>query len=339
MKSRVASIIVTYNENVSLYNLLIKIGEQNVKSTVILIIDNSTEEVYRNKIIEIINGFYTNYKIPVKYYSTIKNLGSSLGFSIGMTLALDNNIDYVWLHDQDGYPQKNCLEIMLNYFSIPNVSIVAPVIHDFNNQKLNYFRCTRNVFGKYIDVISNTNTIDIDVAGTAGILIKSDTISKIGPYDGKNFFVGLEDFEYCLRVKMSGYKILLANNAIYTHPDLIKKHKQKQYISNNLKKKLPLGFRILKANTSKRDFKLPYSSAYLSYKYNNDWQFICNMLYSIFKAIVLKLFNRKVRLLQTLKMYMKAIINFKKHDEEYSLDNIIKEYSGLIAKKIEVGKM
>ena len=50
----------------------------------------------------------------------------------------------------------------------------------------------------------------------------------VGTYDKKNYFVGFEDWDYCYRAKEATIPRVLIKNAIYYHPDMHKKYRQKK---------------------------------------------------------------------------------------------------------------
>lgn len=305
LAEKVCSVIVAYNDLDDFKVLLKKVGEQNFKCTKVIVIDNSDDD-NKNYIKNECKNFTDDYKIPISYYESKKNLGSALGFSLGMQLSMKENIDWVWLHDQDGYPDNNCLFNLIENSRNSETYIIAPAVYDINNNYLDYFRCKNNCFLNGVGANNKKQKEFIDVFGTAGVLIHKDVIKNIGPYDGENFFVGYEDIEYSFRCLSKGYKVLLLNNAVYRHPDLAEKYKYKRKDSI-FKYIKPVNFSHIKNNDSFRSKKSVYSASYNFYKYSSKKVYLLNYIYSMSRTIVSKIFHNEVNIKETFKLYNEGI--------------------------------
>ena len=55
---------------------------------------------------------------------TQENLDSAGGWSRAIKFALENNFDFIWLMDDDGYPDSRALEVLTN-FTIHRNSFLA----------------------------------------------------------------------------------------------------------------------------------------------------------------------------------------------------------------------
>jgi GT2 family glycosyltransferase len=225
---RLAHIIVAYNSPEEIERLIIEIGKQAEANHLIILVDNSEWSFCRtNKnLCEKYNGI-DNYSI--EYYPLSENFGSAKGFAIGMTLGFQKGADYVWLHDQDGYPYDTCLNILKTYFN-SDFDLIGPRIFYENGKSLHVFNGIYDNRTMQLKPIIFDNEIeDADVAGTAGLCISRRVFDKIGTYDFIHYFIGNEDFDYCLKAKKNGFKLGIVKEAKYFHPnkwgniDLLKK--------------------------------------------------------------------------------------------------------------------
>lgn len=308
-KYSVKAVVVAYNSPKELEACINGIVNQSYPVSKIIIVDNSSDEcAKKNK--ELIES----YLVSTFYYiQTGENIGSAGGFSIGTKHAVDEECDFVWLNDQDGIPDTNCLYCLLSAFESnnENIGLYAPKVIDMQDgYELKSFRQAINVFGNVMDLPDTTsNTQFFDIAGTTGILLYSKMIKKIGTYNSKVFFVGNEDIEYSMRIIQAGYKCLLVNDALYQHPDLIKKYN----ISKKTIAKIPIPYKIkpmnlgLDSDGTYRTKKNCIGKAYINALYvSNPFQVI-NLCYSLIRLLICKLSHSSVRVNQTINEYREGI--------------------------------
>ena len=102
-----------------------------------------------------------------------ENLGPAGGYAIGMTSALEQGEhDYLWVMDDDCFPDPNCLEAQLGYPQLDQAITVFPQLVDRKTSASFY---TRN--------------------GWIGVLIPTPAVKAAGVPD-KNLFFWSEDAEY-----------------------------------------------------------------------------------------------------------------------------------------------
>ena len=76
-----------------------------------------------------------------------ENLGGAGGFNRGVEYCYKNNADWIWMMDDDVYPEKNALETMISYKSISeciipnrfysdNTQVIWGGIYDFEKRRL-----------------------------------------------------------------------------------------------------------------------------------------------------------------------------------------------------------
>jgi GT2 family glycosyltransferase len=290
-------VTVAYNSPEDLEILFDKIGAQDENLHHIICIDNSTIlNKEKNRTICQKYNLYQNFH--VEYYPLKENYGSATGFAIGMTLGYNAGANYLWLHDQDGYPLPKCLQEMRKYL-MEDLSILSPRILDENN---NYIFTFHGSFKKYMSFTPITFTGDFawsEIAGTAGLFIKREIIDKIGVYDFKHYFTGNEDFDFCLRASKLGFKVCVVRDALYHHPN-----KWGDHVKNRERD-------IVRYFGDINSFEKTYKSSQFinfnikHYKYN----FVIIFFYSIIKVLIKKILFKPIFMVPTLKCYILALIN------------------------------
>jgi len=134
-----------------------------------------------------------------------KNHGLAKALNIGLRKCLeDDRCKYIALFDQDSIPKSGMLEILRRSIETSAVKVAAAgsVISDLKN---------RNSTIQFNDLVNEVNVII-----TSGSLIPISSIKEIGLMD-ETLFIDYIDYEWCLRAKSKGYKILQVNDALLYH--------------------------------------------------------------------------------------------------------------------------
>ena len=102
---KILAALVTCNRSILLERCIDSLINQSLKPNEIFVVDNgstdNTEEILIKK--------------KIKYVKQ-KNLGSSGGWFTAIQYFSNNNFDYIWLMDDDGYPEKKALEKLVYNF-------------------------------------------------------------------------------------------------------------------------------------------------------------------------------------------------------------------------------
>lgn len=104
--SKTAAVIVTFNRSAKLARVLDALAGQTVKPDVIYVIDNaSTDDT--QAVVE------AKRMASVRYVRLPSNVGGAGGFHEGMKLAYAQGANYLWISDDDAYPEPDALEKLL----------------------------------------------------------------------------------------------------------------------------------------------------------------------------------------------------------------------------------
>lgn len=151
---------------------------------------------------EIFTDFIERYKGKAEYYANNKNIGLCASANNAIIKAVSRGADWVLIMNPDGTFSTDAIKIYRKYLknkNLDDVAIIAPVF--------NIDRHPRQ---------AGTGTHEITYADMTGCLYNTRVLNKIGLFDLKTYFYGL-DAEYCLRVKKSGYKIIECSEAVLNH--------------------------------------------------------------------------------------------------------------------------
>jgi rhamnosyltransferase len=182
----ILGILVTYNPNISsLEKNIYSILQQTDK---LIIFDNASDNIS-----SICNFIHSN---KIQIYKNKNNIGLSGAYNF----ILKNHIaqyDFFVTFDQDTFIRDNLIKDALRFFNIDkSIRIVAP--------KFNFSQYSKNEFS-YADAVIQSSTI-----------FSSKLVKEIGLFD-ESYFIDSVDFEYCLRARSNGFKILQLNNIFINH--------------------------------------------------------------------------------------------------------------------------
>jgi len=207
-----------------------------------------------------------------------KNHGFGQANNIGISYALKQGAEYVFLLNQDAYFVGDCLEKLIAiHQKNKDYGVLSPVHLNGDKTKLddtfNYF-LTKNK--KILDdcVLGNDRDkiYDIPFVNAAAWLISKNVLKKVGGFDPIFFHYG-EDNNYCQRLKYHNLKVGISLENYVIHD---REHRTKK-IDLTTKDKLSLAERQIKMNL-----------ANVNLDFNKEFQrlfrlFMKSILYSILK--------------------------------------------------------
>lgn len=167
-----------------------------------------------------------------------ENLGFAGGNNAGINWALEQNFDYVYFHNNDGFVATDFLEPLIETMeqdkkigitqSLVMLHPETELINTSGNtfQYLGIGFC--NDFRKKRTNIDLTKNKEINYASGAAMLMRTDLLKQFGVWD-KDFFLYHEDVEYSFRLKIAGYKVVVVPNSIFYHKYSFSRNKEKFY--------------------------------------------------------------------------------------------------------------
>lgn len=210
---KITAVVVTYNRKETLLDCLKAIENQTVKPTTVCILDNASTDGTAAALLD--EGFVNTERegIHFQYIPNEKNEGGSGGFYKGMKTAIEStSCDAIWVMDDDGLPDKDCLKNLLPHLQY--YDYLSPLVIDIKDEDMMAFEgCTVAEFLK--------REVNGVVKGCAnpfnGVLYSKKLIEAVG-YPKKEMFIWGDEINYDLRAKASGFQPVMVTNAIHRHP-------------------------------------------------------------------------------------------------------------------------
>lgn len=209
----ICAIVVTYNRPELLQKCLTQLQQQTAPCTIYIVDNNSTVETK-----EVADRFCLNDS-NIYYRNTGTNLGGAGGFNYGMKWAIADGFEYLWIMDDDTFPETDTLELLMKTqeeIEQPCGWLSSRILWSDGSDCL----MNRQKISPYRDIhFSGDKPIKSAMASFVSLLIPRETVLKYG-YPISEFFIWGDDWEYTRRISR--------NLLCYTVPKSICKHLMKQ---------------------------------------------------------------------------------------------------------------
>lgn len=204
MNSETVAVIVTYNRQEMLLNLVATL--QVIGLQEIVIIDNYDK-----------SSLSFNDK-NILHIKTQSNIGGAGGYNLGIKNAISFNPKFIWLLDDDSLPDKNTLNFLIEdyYFLIHqniDVSFVCSKVLWGETQEL----CLMNIPNYSSKDKSWSSIKSILSCSFVSVLIPTAKIKKIG-LPIKEYFIWYDDVEFTKRLTRVGKGYIALNSEIKHYP-------------------------------------------------------------------------------------------------------------------------
>lgn len=105
---KISAVIVTFNRSGKLMKVLDALSKQTHPPDMIFVIDNASTDDTQ----ELVKAKAKNMP-ALRYVRLPKNIGGAGGFHEGIKAAYQQGANYIWISDDDAYPEPNALETLL----------------------------------------------------------------------------------------------------------------------------------------------------------------------------------------------------------------------------------
>lgn len=204
----VAAVIVTFNRLDKLKTVIASIKAQSHAPSTLVVVDNASTDGT--------GAYLEDLKLPfnVDIVSLPKNTGGAGGFSAGMRRGYELGADFVWVMDDDGYPEPDALERLISGFDAAAgelgeqmpfacsvVKYIDGTICEMNNPVPTWD------WGRLLAI--GQNSVMVTRCSFVSVLIPRWALERYGlPY--KEYFIWFDDAEYTLRLsrECAGVQVL-----------------------------------------------------------------------------------------------------------------------------------
>jgi UDP-galactopyranose mutase len=201
----IAAVVVTCNRKQLLAECLDALLNQTRPVDCIFVIDQAstdgTFEMLRSR-------GYLSYS-QMRYDRSHINTGGAGGFCRGMQLAHAAGFRWIWIMDDDAIAVTDALQAMLPYAAAPGVVAIA-------NPKL---RANGHPDASHIQIRKSADSarsgpVALSFSSFVGLMVRREAIDAIG-FPKAEFFLYLDDHEYCRRLCSIGAIVLAEGAAIH----------------------------------------------------------------------------------------------------------------------------
>jgi len=198
---KVCGVIVTYNPDCSI--------TQNVRALLpqvgmVLVVDNGSSERSLPYLAEL--QTYDN----VTLICNGANLGIAAAFNIGIRKAGEAGCRWLATFDQDSLaPAGFIASLLATVEQCPfkdQVALIAPRLQD----------PVTGLSGSHGSKVEAVPFEEVPVTISSGCLLRYEVFEQAGLFD-ETLFIDYVDHEYCLRLRMAGYRLLESTSAVLEH--------------------------------------------------------------------------------------------------------------------------
>lgn len=220
--SNIGVVITTFNRIEKLKIALQAFDSQTIKPDYIVVVNNASTDA-TPALLEEWKKQSTDYE---KYViTTERNLGGSGGFYTGLEFAQKQKSDWIWVSDDDAFPEKDALEVASNYITSHNMDNISAICSSvINNGKYDFIhRVTWKPKLFTFDLEYSTladyqkSEFEINSFSYVGAIINRKKMKKVG-LTQKDYFIWCDDGEHSLRLSKVGKIICVPS--IRVHHDV-----------------------------------------------------------------------------------------------------------------------
>lgn len=195
---RVAAVVVTFNRLEKLKRVVSAIEAQETRPDRLVIVDNASTDGTA----EYLAALESDLEVEVVSLAT--NTGGAGGFSMGMRTGYAAGADFVWIMDDDCYPQPNALSKLVSGLASavdelgPEVPFACSVV-----QFIDGSICEMNNPEPTWDwarlIVKGQNSVMVKSCSFVSVLFPRWVLERYGlPY--REYFIWFDDHEYTLRL-------------------------------------------------------------------------------------------------------------------------------------------
>lgn len=200
----VAAVVVTFNRLDKLKKVLTSLETQTRLPDELIIVNNASTDDTASFLDEYQATFSLSDTVHLDIVALDENVGGAGGFSAGMRRAYETGCDYAWIFDDDGYPEPNALETLVDGynravdelgpdipFACSMVKFIDGTISEMNNPIPTWD--WGRLKAKGLDIIL------VNRCSFVSVLIPRWVMEAFGlPY--KEYFIWFDDAEYTIRI-------------------------------------------------------------------------------------------------------------------------------------------
>jgi rhamnopyranosyl-N-acetylglucosaminyl-diphospho-decaprenol beta-1,3/1,4-galactofuranosyltransferase len=213
---RIVAVVVTHNRLNLLQRLIPRVVETKGLDE-ILVVDNASTDGTEAWLREQADAG----AVPVHTRHLAENTGGAGGFHDGLAWAVERGADLVWLMDDDGVPDPDCLERLLEHEG--SLDFWGPVVVDEADATRLVFPIRLPGGARVVHALADAEAaargglIADVVIPFNGVVVTRELVERIG-LPRSEFFIWGDDVEYLWRARRAGARTGTVVDARVRHP-------------------------------------------------------------------------------------------------------------------------
>jgi len=214
--SQLAIVIVTYNRCKLLNQSLESLEAQSYPIDSVIVVNNASTDGFTAQYLDEYEGI-----LPLTVIHNDVNTGGAGGFYTGIRFAHQQGYEWIFIMDDDVFPDPNCLEALMNVAhpcmiavrEYKDGGIVERAALKYNLSNPFYLNPKRMAISdKYKSREDMPPVVEVENVAFEGFMIKREVIDVIG-YPEPKYFIFYDDVDYALRARKLGISILAVRDA------------------------------------------------------------------------------------------------------------------------------
>ncbi|MCM1466816.1 MAG: glycosyltransferase [Alistipes sp.] len=211
----ICAVIVTYNRLEKLKKALAAYDKLSKLPDCMIIVDNGSTDGTK----EYLRSWQQDRSFfEKKVISLNKNTGGSGGFYEGIKQGCQTGCQWIWVADDDAYPQEDCFEILAEHLKAGVAAACARVNTADGIDTWHRRRLKKGWFvirEERINEKEYHQVFELDLFSYVGTMLSTEALKDAGMPE-KDFFINYDDTEHSMRMRRQG-KILCVPSAVVYH--------------------------------------------------------------------------------------------------------------------------
>jgi GT2 family glycosyltransferase len=167
------------------------------------------------------------------------NLGYAGNNNVGIEAAITQGADWVFVLNEDTILAPDCIAQLVSAGEIdPSIGIVGPMVYHYDEPNIiqsaggktdKYYRAWHLGWNE-ADHNQFSQPHPVEWISGCGIMVRRAVIEQVGAID-ERFFYYVEEFEWCLRARKSGWKIIHVPQAKLWHKGIQRNYQPKPSVT------------------------------------------------------------------------------------------------------------
>lgn len=210
MQANIGVVIVTFNRLEKLKKTLTCFKEQDLSPKYVLVVNNNSSDGTKEFLETWKKDDNCQFKKMVIHEK--ENLGGSGGFHVGLEKAKEMDAEWIWVSDNDAYPQKNTIKVANDFITNNTneklLAICASVLDMDDNIAYGHRKRVENGLLKIsINTVPaveyEKEAFKLNAFSYVGAIIKKTALVKYGTTKS-DYFIWFDDTEHSLRISEHG---------------------------------------------------------------------------------------------------------------------------------------